>query len=192
MEQTLIVDDPEVDPGWRFSLRMFRFLIPGYLQYTMRQGERRDGLDLMRQVWISFTSALVLFGVVVFFIATAPVGHPTMWLIGLAVATVGLHGAQTWALSKPLDCTDRTALATSYRSRFFLAIAFSEAIALLAFVAAMILGRWWIYWLFLPFALAGHLRVAPTPVHLEADQEVIRIGGCPLSLVGALRAPRPE
>jgi hypothetical protein len=90
---------------------------------------------------------------------------------------------------RPLDCSDPAALAVSYRSRFFLQTAFSQAIALFAFVATFIVGQWWIYWLFVPFALAGSIRSAPTAGHLKAEHERLRLAGCDLSLVRALRSP---
>lgn len=173
------------------SPRMLLFLVPGYLQSTTRHGDKRDGLELTRQVWMSFTSALILIGVVVLFIATTPTGSGTPWAVGLAVATVVLHAAVTWALSKPLSCADLAALAGSYRTRFFLTLAFSQAIALLAFVAAVVVGRWSVYWAFVPFALIGNMRAAPTRAHLAAEQEKLRSSGCSLSLVRALRTPAP-
>jgi F0F1-type ATP synthase membrane subunit c/vacuolar-type H+-ATPase subunit K len=192
VEQTLVVDDPDIDPGWQFSPRMLLFLLPGYLQFTIRRAEQRDGLELTRQVWLSFASALVLIGVVVFPLGLAPAGRPFPWVIGLAVATGGFHVAESLALSKPLSCADPAALASTYRTRFFLAVALADALALLAFAEAVVLGRWWIYWLFLPFALMGLVRAAPTGTHLEADQENLRSRGCSLTLVGALRASAPN
>jgi uncharacterized membrane protein len=81
---------------------MLLFFVPGYLQAAARRTEQRDGLELTRQVWMSFTSALILIGIVVLFIAAVPAGSPTPWAGLLAVATVALLGAVTWALAKPL------------------------------------------------------------------------------------------
>jgi hypothetical protein len=60
---------------------------------------------------------------------------------------------------------------------------------LVAFVASIVSGRWWVYWAFVPFALLGNVRAAPTRRNLAADQEKLRNGGCSLSLIRALRTP---
>jgi hypothetical protein len=46
-----------------------------------------------------------------------------------------------------------------------------------------------VYWAFVPFALLGNVRAAPTRRNLAADQEKLRNGGCSLSLIRALRTP---
>ena len=187
--------EPEEDGGWRVSWRMLRFLVPGSLQMDYRRGRAKgvDGLAMLRDVWTSFVGAIVLFGIVILFVI--PGSRPSGALphvVLLAVATVACLSAETWALHKSLDCTSPTGLANSFRARFFLAIAFSEAIALLAFVATFISGRWWIYWAFAPFAVLGFTRNAPTHGHLEAEQWRLNDQGCTLSLVRSLRQqPRP-
>lgn len=170
---------------------MLLFLTPGYLATAARRGEQ-DGLALTRQVWLAFFLALPLVGIVALLVAVEPTTSATPWVLGLAVATVVLLAAEGWALARPLNCEDRSGLATSYRSRFFLAMAFSDAIALQAFATAMVTGRAWIFWGFYPFALIGQLRDAPTPAKIAADQERLRDRGCQLSLVGALRQPGPS
>lgn len=183
--------DPDEDPGWHLSPRLLRFLVPGYLRYSQRRrhaGTEPDGLTTIREVWTSFTAAVVLIGVVAPVVGGEPdTGSISFWVAVLAVASVlGLMAAERLG-QRPLDCTGPAALAGSYRTRFFLRTALSESIALVAFVLAILAGRWWVYWLFLPFTLYGFGRNAPTSGHLEADQERLRLAGCQLSLVGALR-----
>jgi hypothetical protein len=116
---------------------MLLFFVPGYLQAAARRTEQRDGLELTRQVWMSFTSALILIGIVVLFIAAVPAGSPTPWAGLLAVATVALLGAVTWALAKPLTCDGLAGLAASYRTRFFLALASRRRSRWLSFASGM-------------------------------------------------------
>jgi hypothetical protein len=167
------------------------FLVPGYLRFAVnRRAKGGDGLEMLRQVWASFAAALLLIGVVALVIAPGlSRASATPWLPALAVATTALLAAEHWALERPLVCTDLPALAASYRSRFFLAVAFSEAVALFAFVGTVVTGRSRLYWLFLPFSLLGHFRTAPTPGRLRRAQDGLSLQGCPLSLVRALRTP---
>jgi F0F1-type ATP synthase membrane subunit c/vacuolar-type H+-ATPase subunit K len=186
---------PDDDPGWSFSPRMLLWLVPGYLQLALRSngGKVSDGLEATRQVWVTFVGALFLFGVVIRMTVAGPAsGSVVPWIAGLAVVAVAnLVAAEVFG-RRPLDCTDQARLAGSYRTRFFLRTAFSESVALFAFTASFIVERWWIYWMFLPFALFGFWRNAPTRVHLEADQQRLRLNGCPHSLVRALRSPPPR
>jgi hypothetical protein len=184
------VSNPDEDPGWDLSARTLLMLVPGFVHFALR-GRRssvtRDGLTMIREVWLSFSVAIFLFGVV----ALLPAGSPTQpaggWVTALAVASVlCLIAAEVFG-RRPLDCSDLAALATSYRSRFFLRTAFSQAIALFAFAVTLVVGRWWIYWLFLPFTLYGFGRNAPTTGHLSAEQERLGLAGCNLSLVRAVR-----
>jgi hypothetical protein len=186
---------PDDDPGWSFSPRMLLWLVPGYLQLAFRSkgGKVSDGLEATRQVWMSFTGSLLLFGVVILQVVKEPAtGSPVPWIAGLAVAAIASLSAAEYFGRRPLDCTDQATLAASYRTRFFLRTAFSQSVALYAFTATFIVERWWIYWLFLPFALFGLWRNAPTRFHLEADQQRLRLNGCQHSLVRALRGPPPR
>jgi len=89
---------------------------------------------------------------------------------------------------RPLDCRDLASLAASYRNRFFLRTTLAGASALFAFAVTLIVGQWWIYWLFLPLTLYGCGRNAPSTRHIGADQVRLQRAGCTLSLVRALRS----
>lgn len=173
------------------SPRLLFFLVPGYLQLQARRTKARgDGLAMIRQVWTSFVLGLLMIGVVSVIVApTLAATSAVPWLLVLVVVTIGELIAEGWVLSRPLGCDSLVALASSFRSRFFLAIAFSQSIALMGFVATMVSGQWWLYWLALPFSAIGHLRVAPTRSKLEGLQDTLRDRGCALSLVRALRSP---
>jgi hypothetical protein len=115
-------------------------------------------------VWLSFTVAVVLFGVVAVLATGGTPAEPAgWWVAALAVVSVlCLTTAEVFG-RRPLDCRDLASLAAGYRNRFFLRMACSEAIALFAFVATFIVGQGWIYWLFLPFTLYGFGRNARPP-----------------------------
>ena len=183
--------EPDDDPGWELSPRTLLFLWPGYLRLRARRAQRAgDGLAVIRQVWISFAAALLLIGAVSAAVApTLPKTSATPWVALLAVVAIGATAAESWALARPLRCESLVALSATFRTRFFLAIAFSESVALFGFVATINTGRWWLYFLGLPVGLIGHLRAAPTRGNLEAAQDDLRAKGCGLSLVRALRTP---
>jgi hypothetical protein len=190
-EPWVAVTNPDEDPGWELSPRTLLILVPGSVHFALR-GRRstgtRDGLTEIRDLWLSFSVSVLLGGVVaVLTTGGAPTEPAGGWVAALAVVSVLCLVAAEVFSRRPLDCNDLAALAASYRSRFFLRTTFSEAIALLALVVTLIVGRWWIYWLFLPLALYGFGRNAPTTGHLSAEQERLQLAGCDLSLVRALR-----
>lgn len=107
----------------------------------------------------------------------------------IAGFTAGLVGP---GIERPLDCTDDRRLAGSYRTRFFLRIAFSEVAALFGFVAFFVTYYWWAYPIGAAIAALGFRRAAPTAANLRHDQEILSRSGCGRSLVRALRQPNPS
>ena len=181
---------PNDDPGWPHGPSMFVFLIPGAVPWYLRRRGTGDGLLVLRQVFISFPVALVLVG-----IALAPIrlqgGSLVPWLpILIALAIVSLVGERV--IEKPLDCATDATLAGTYRTRFFLRIAFADAVALYGFCFAFIGAPKWIY-----YAAAGMTLVrlwtgvAPTRSALARDQDILNRSGCGRTLVAALRTAAP-
>lgn len=175
------------DPGWRRSLLA---LIPGYgLVLSLRGGgTRTDGLVMLRSVFVSFTGAIVMFAVVlVFLFPLGPVeaaGAMPSVVVGYGVISLGLARALG---RHRLDCASETALASTYRSRFFLRIAVAEAAALLGFTGAFIQERLWIYLVGAAFALVGFALTAPSAGNLRKEQDALNRAGCSLSLAATLR-----
>ena len=90
-------------------------------------------------------------------------------------------------LEKPLDCTSPTQLAGSYRTRFFVRLAFAECPALFAFCFVFIGAPTWTYYLGMAFSLIRiATNVAPTRAALTRDQAALDANGCQYSLVDAL------
>lgn len=143
----------------------------------------------LRVLFLGFSGALVMFGVVLLFIGVA--GDLVPWLPLLIAGAAGSVLAARFVV-KPLDCTSSTTLAVSYRTRFFLAIACSETVALFGFVFSFIGGPVWIYHLAAAFSLYRFWTVAPpTRAGIARDQERLDASGCALSLVAALRGSPP-
>lgn len=152
-----------------------------------------DGLALLRQVFLTFCVALVLFGVVLAFIYSdsEPLSDPSTEGAAalLALAAVGMLIEPR--LEKPLQCDDDSALVASYRARFFLRIAFSEAAALWGFVGFFLTYAWWPYPMGAAMTAIGFLRAAPSRRNLARDQDELMQRQCGRSLVGALRLTPP-
>jgi hypothetical protein len=183
-----VAEDDDDDLRWRLSPRTLLFLIPGYLRFASRKRPSQDPLDLGRQVWLAFFSSLLAYGVVIIFVVPSSVEHSaTPWIVALSVLAATCLVAEEVFGRRLLDGNDPERLSLAYRTRFFIQVALSELIALGAFVATFITGQWWVYWLFLPFALLGLWRAAPTKAHLLREDEQLRAAGCPVSLTGVLR-----
>jgi len=175
------------DPGWRPSLR---FLIPYAVLFQRRS--RRDPITTLRILYLSFLSALVLYGFVLLFISSfASERDGVGWAIGIgALALVNLVVVRL--VERPLSCESDAALSAAYRNRFFVRIAFAESSALLGFVAAFIIHGSWIYFFSALCSLPGFLRAAPSPAALMRDQEELNSRGCARSLIEAIRRTPPK
>jgi hypothetical protein len=92
-------------------------------------------------------------------------------------------------VERPLVCTDDVALAGSYRTRFFVRVAFAETAALFGFVGFFIASVWWVYPAGAAITLIGFARAAPTRAKLRRDQERLNEQSCFRSLVTALCGP---
>ncbi len=188
-------DDPGADPGWRAALRYAAFgLAPAWGLQLRKSGGRTDGLVLVRGAFVSFVSAFVLIGIVVWVLEAnaGPEGSVSATPASVAVAIVGLASVAGSALDRPLACEDDSRLAKRYTQRFFLRVALAEAAALAGFVAFLVTGSWWIYALGALFTAIGFWRLAPTTTHLREDEERLREAGCARSLVVALRENPPR
>jgi hypothetical protein len=177
---------PDDDPGWPTGIWVLIAMVPGGLQYYVRRAGSSDGLVLLRTLTLTFSGSFVLFGVVLAFIAPKT-GDVMPWLallVGLAVVSV----VMIRVTERPLDCASGTSLAGSYRTRYFLRMAFTEVVALVAFVSAFIGAPNWMYYLGGGFALYRVWTfIAPTRGALAREQERLSENGCGLSLVRALR-----
>jgi F0F1-type ATP synthase membrane subunit c/vacuolar-type H+-ATPase subunit K len=176
------------DPGWPSIGLILLALAPGFGMQVLKRRTQGEPILMLRSVFLSFSGALVLFGVVLAFIGNNQ--GPTHVMPFLAILAVGA-AFNVFAVRygvKPLDCSSSPALAKSYRSRFFLVIAYTESVALFGFVFAFIGGPTWIYYVGAAFALFRFWTVVPpTRAGLQRDQDALNARGCELSLVAALR-----
>jgi MFS family permease len=164
------------------------------MRRAQRAGET-NGLQVLRQLFISFVTALVLFGLVVSMTAgdsTDKTGGPSSSVVTAVVVGYGIVSLiAPRLLERPLDCTSDADLLSGYRTRFFLRIAFAEAAALIGFVGAFLSGEPWMYALGAAFTAIGFARLAPSRRNLCNDQEALNLQGCGRSLTRLLVEAAP-
>lgn len=188
------MSDPN-DPGWREAWRQAGWgLIPqvGQRRLTrlLKEG-KLSALVATRAAFLGFSLALVGFGVILAFLdsgsgvkGTTPSGPAAA-----VIVVVGLLSFAERRIEQPLSCESDAKLAGTYRTRFFLRVAFAEAVALFGFVAVFLTGVFWLYPLAVVFTAVGFARLAPTAGNLTKDQQELYAAGCGRSLVAALATP---
>ena len=195
MSEHRIFAPADDDPGWPRSPRVLIFLLPpfGAIQRRRITRQQGDGLILLRQLFVSFVIALLMFGVVIAVLyPTSPPPADSPTVVVAALLFLGAIGvALTPRIEGQLDGTDDAALAASYRTRFFLRIAFAESAALFGFVGFFLTYDWWPYPVGLTIAAFGFSRAAPTRKNLRHDQELLAQRSCFRPLVRALRTTAP-
>jgi len=163
-------------------------MIPGVAIVRAQRTAGTDGLVVLRSLFLSFATAIVLIAGVVLLIGDVTTGTVRTALgIGIVLVMAGVSFAVQAVALRALDGSSDEALGNSYRTRFFLRIALSEAIALVGFVVGLMVGPWWAYFPAAVLSLASLSRVAPTRASLASDQDALSLAGCNRPLVDALR-----
>jgi hypothetical protein len=191
----MVIDNRDVasDPGWRTALRgSLWMLVPALAIRRQNQRIERggDGLVALRLLFVTFALSLVLIGVVVAVLA-ATGGEEGDIDAGWVIAGVIAYGVVSLVMIRffrpGLDCTNKETLSRSYRTRFFLRIASSDAAALMGFVGFILTWNPLLYPIGLAFAAVGFSILAPTAANLARDQMTLTLGGCGRNLVADLR-----
>ena len=181
---------PADDPGWPKGTSALKLILPGLMQREIRRNPG-DVLVLLRQSTLSFSLALILFGVVLPFLGLQG-GQAALYggvLAGYAIVDMVVAHLVT----RPLDGSSPTALRASYRTRFFLRVALADSVAVFGFVFAFIGAGLWIYYPAGAFALIRiWTTAAPTRTRLERDQRALYEQGSDLVLIETLRRPPPD
>ena len=179
------------DPGWRFSLGSLRAMLP-ILQTRYYRSLGGDQLVIQRTVFSSFVMAFVWFGIIVTLITQfrAESGEYG-WMAAIAIIALA-NLAIARVVERPLSCESDQVLASSFRTRMFVRIAFAESTVLLGFIGSNIAMGASIYYVGVLVSLPGMLRAAPNRAALVRDQDELTGGGCSRSLVAALRQVPPK
>ena len=145
------------------------------------------GLVALRQVFVTFSSTIVLIGVVVALMP--PPRDPSLSTTAAVAIVVGsgvLSLVGAFRAPRPLDCSTPAALASSYRARFFLRMTFGESASLVGFVFVFVSGDIVTYLVGAAFTGFLFAKVAPTKAHVASDQRELRRRGCDGDLIAAL------
>lgn len=188
----------EGDPGWGDAVRRvgWGFLpIPGMSflrrRFLVRDDGEVTGLTLLRTIFATFAWALAMIGFVSVVLAGSldTVLAPGPTAVGVAVVgALSLLG--TYRLTPRLDGTSEPALASGYRTRFFLRIAVAEAAALVGFLGFILTAQPLVYLVGAAFAALGFVTAAPSARNLARDQEDLLASGSTLSLRELLTSMR--
>ncbi|MCU1380429.1 MAG: hypothetical protein JWN29_3412 [Acidimicrobiales bacterium] len=177
------------DPGWGSPKDVLLGLLPfGPMMRIGRATQRPPDLVTLRAIFLSFITAIVLIGVVVLLLVPGMEPSVSGTTAALTVLALGVAGqVASGLIARPLDCTSPTTLATSYRTRFFLRLAFAESAALMGFVGANLSANLTVYLVGAAITAVGFTRLAPTAANLGRDQEELAGRGCRGSLIAALQ-----
>jgi len=166
--------------------------IVGELMNVRRWRKERNGLIVLRNVFLGLLVSLFLFVFALSFIAPWD-GGDERW-VPWAVVVIGIVSL-AWVARirrRPLLTTSPEALARYYRALFFIGLGVAAEPALLGFLGVFQGGSAWIYLVGLAFSLVGLWMIAPTRRDIERRQREITATGSPLSLLDALiSVPRP-
>lgn len=179
------------DPGWRPALKgvLMAPLLPLVARRAHQRGEHVDGLITLRTAFLAYTSALVLFGLVVVLVsASEPDTGPAWWVVVPGLVAVPSVVAVAALVRRPLDLA---ALEASFRQRFLLSIAVAELPALVGFVGAFVAGRPLAYLVGAVGSAVGFALLAPTRARLDREQDELVSRGSTVDLRAALRIPPP-
>lgn len=186
--------DPE-DPGWLSGKSLLEAVFPIFAVRRRPDGDVNI-LQVTRQLFTAFALALVLIGLVVLVLAgdaDPDPGGPDTGLVAAGVVAYGLLSLLLpGRLAPSLDCSSDVSLITTYRSRFFVRIAFADSAAIIGFTGFLLSGRSWMYPLGGVFAAIGFVRLAPTGGNLQRDQEALTGQGCGRLLLPALTSTHPS
>ena len=149
-----------------------------------------DSLTATRAIFLSWIETQIL----IVLISVLALGdgsgdrsiEPSIFAAGVAAFGVLTLGMVVSVTRKPLDGSSAESLVGTYRTRFFLRMALSQAVFLMGFVGVFVTGEPWLVLAGLPFALFGFALAAPTSSKLAHDQEALRARGSQLDLVHAL------
>jgi F0F1-type ATP synthase membrane subunit c/vacuolar-type H+-ATPase subunit K len=177
------------DPGWP-SLAAYAKAIPRMVLPRMQT--KSGGLVALRLLVLQFATMLVVFFVILARLDARSGSLKDPPFSGVVAATIvvvaGLvcAGVARCFGRRSLPCGSDASLAATYRTRFFLFIAFAEAPALLGFVLYFVAGSLWSCALGFLIAMSGLAYAAPTRRRLAQDQARLGRDGCDRSLIRAL------
>jgi hypothetical protein len=179
--KSLPVSDPvSRDPG-----RPVSSLFAGLLIFPLRgrakaAAKSQPQLTVLRILFLAFAGALPLYWFVLSFVLGKPRHGHTQAAVPFA-AGVAVLGAVALMVSSRLSRrvieADRSQALTTYRSMFFLRVAYVEAVPLFAFAGTFVTHSPWLFPLALACSVPAFLVLAPSARNLQRIDEARRLRG---------------
>ena len=188
---------PGRDPGWGEAAKrtLPAMIFPFLVLRSRRESADMNALTALRAVFLSMLGAQLVIVVLVWLIMkdeSESSSSAGLFAAGVAVAGLVALGAIRYFAARPLEAVDASGVAGSYRTAFFLKIAFAQMPLMLGFVGSFVTDAWWVVFVGLPFSLAGFAMAAPTSGNLAREQARLRSQGSSLDLVDALVTAQPQ
>ncbi|MGI8806519.1 MAG: PH domain-containing protein [Acidimicrobiales bacterium] len=195
IERTTAEPTPMIeDPGWRPALVALVPIVGVRVAAQRARNHPARGLVVVRQLFLSFAVAIGLFAFVLVQLNLASedgsISTSTVLFVVGAVAAVAFVPGRL--VERPLDCSSESKLMESWRTRFFIRIAFGEASALVGFVGAFLSGATSPYFLGAAATAIMFARAAPSARNIADDQADLYDRGCSLSLLTVIATCQPR
>jgi len=180
------------DERLRWRVSWWRVVVPWPLFFRRVLGRARqvNVLQLVREIHLSYTLALLVFGLVLAYIVEPESDPPLFPLVLSGVALLMAVGGARWLTRKPWpDDAPPEVLASIYRTTYFLHAAFAMSIALWGFVDVFITGWLWPYLAGGTVAFVWLWLIGPTSTNISRLDRKLREANPAASLVEGLTAP---
>ena len=175
------------DPGWKSAFLGGLFiLIPGFgARRTMKSS---NGLVVMRQLWCTFISAMLLIGVVVIFVdrQLEDGGMDGRLVAGFVVVIGVVTQLAGFGFLPAISGKNTNAVRSSAQARFFLRIALAEVPAFVGFFGFILTTNPWVYAAGFAIGFAGMLDARPSAAWIDRGQQQLQADGSDVSLLAAL------
>ncbi len=191
--KSLPVSDPvSRDPGWPMSSLFAGLLIFPLMGRAKTVAKSQPQLTILRILFLAFTGALALYWFVLSFILQDPGHGRTLTAAPFAAGVAGL-GAVAYMVSSSMArrviVADQPPIATTYRSVFFLRVAYVEAVPLFAGAATFVTHSPWLFPLALACSVPAFVALAPSARNLQRIDEARRLHGAAGSIYEELLIP---
>jgi hypothetical protein len=186
------VSEQEIDPGWQAAIGPFPLSLIPFGWIAARKYRQRDGLSVLRYVYLLPARSLFLLLVALFFIEPWKGKDASPWVIPSLIVAAGASGIGILLLRRhrlAIDSPQR--LSGDYRATVFIRVGLAEIPAFAGLIWTFVLGSVWPYALGLGFAFVDTALGAPGVGDLRRQQQEISARGSKLSLVAALKESGP-
>ena len=176
-----------VDPGWGDAVKKLPLAFVPTRGMRMAAGSS-NGLTTVRVLWLTFTMAMVLIGIVVVLIdQTAPGGGADGRGVAAVVAALGvfLQVISTKFVPPVAGSTMREVRETAHRA-FFLRVLFAEPAALFGFMGFVLSGNVAVYAIGAVIGVAGMFDAIPNSRWIDESQQALRESGSDVEFLAAI------